>query len=66
MTDELLLLQQMERALVRAHLGEPDVLSDVELRRLRYLISFARLAVFEPGAAGPWRGRGRPEVDLTE
>lgn len=38
---EQLLLQQMERALVRAHLDEPDVLTDLELRRLRYVISFA-------------------------
>jgi len=64
--DDQLLLQQMERALVRAHIDEPDVLSDVELRRLRYLISFARLTVFEPGAAGPQRERGRSDVDVSE
>ncbi len=56
----------MERALVRAHLDEPDVLTDLELRRLRYLISFARLGVFEPGAAGPDRSRGRGDLDVTE
>lgn len=64
MADELL-LQQMERALVRAYVDEPDVLAPEELRRLRYLISFARLTVFEPGAAGPRSGRGRADVDVT-
>ena len=47
-----LLLQKMENRLVRHHLAAPDVLSSEELRRLRYILNFARLADFEPGAAG--------------
>lgn len=62
--DPVFRLQQMERALVRAHLEVPGVLTETEVRRLRYLISFARLTVFEPGAArGGSRGRG--DVDVT-
>lgn len=64
--DGQLLLQQMERALVRAHVDEPDLLTTEELRRLRYLISFARLTVFEPGAAGPRAARGRGDIDVTD
>lgn len=63
MRDPVFRLQQMERALVRAHLQVPGVLADAEVRRLRYLISFARLTVFEPGAATGGRGRG--DVDVT-
>lgn len=64
--DPLFLLQKMERALVRAHLEVPGVLTDVELRRLRYVLSFARLTVFEPGAAMRGeRGRGDVEVDVA-
>ena len=48
-----LLLQKMENRLVRHHLAAPDVLSDEQLRKLRYILNFARLADFEPGAAGP-------------
>jgi predicted acylesterase/phospholipase RssA len=63
--DPILLLQRMERALVRAFLEAPGVLTDEELRRLRYVIGFARLTVFEPGTAnGGERGRG--DVDLTD
>ncbi|WP_182376591.1 patatin-like phospholipase family protein [Nocardioides sp. WS12] len=58
-------LQRLERALVRAHLDAPDAMAAVEVRRLRYLISFARLTVFEPGAAGPQGSRGRGDVDVT-
>ncbi len=50
---------------MRAHVDQPDVLTPVELRRLRYLISFARLSVFEPGSAGPQAGRGRGDVDVA-
>src|ERR1700692_2835603 len=53
-----LLLQRMENRLIRHHLAEPEVLSAEELRKLRYILNFARLADFEPGAAGPPRGRG--------
>jgi hypothetical protein len=50
-----LLLQKMESRLVRHHLANPDVLSSEDLRKLRYILNFARLADFEPGAAGPGR-----------
>jgi hypothetical protein len=60
----ILLLQKMENRLVRHHLAAPDVLSDEELRKLRYILSFARLADFEPGAAGPAGSRGRGDVSV--
>lgn len=59
-----LLLQKMENRLVRHHLDNPDVLSAEELRRLRYILNFARLADFEPGAAGPGGSRGRGDVSV--
>ncbi|MFD4367805.1 patatin-like phospholipase family protein [Rhodococcus sp. NPDC058521] len=62
--DAVLSLQRMEAALVRADLEHPDVLTREEYRRLRYIIGFARLTVFEPGAAGPDGSRGRPDVDV--
>jgi predicted acylesterase/phospholipase RssA len=62
--DPALALQRMEAALVRADLVHPNVLTPEEFRRLRYLISFARLDVFEPGAAGPGGGRGRGDVSV--
>lgn len=62
--DPIFTLQQMQRALVRAHLKVPDVLTDEELRRIRYVLGFAKLTVFEPGAAV--RGeRGRGDVDVS-
>ncbi len=64
--DPVLALQHMEAALVRADLEAPDVLSPEEFRRLRYLLSFARLTTFEPGAALGKRGRGDVQVDLTQ
>ncbi|ARG55557.1 MULTISPECIES: patatin-like phospholipase family protein [Mycobacterium] len=59
-----LLLQKMENRLIRQHLANPDVLSDEELRKLRYILNFARLADFEPGAAGPGGNRGRGDVSV--
>lgn len=59
-----LLLQRMENRLIRHHLANPDVLSAEELRRLRYILNFARLADFEPGAAGPGGSRGRGDVSV--
>lgn len=59
-----LALQHMEAALARADLEHPDVLTRSEFRRLRYLISFARLSVFEPGAAGRYGRRGRGDVEV--
>src|ERR1700749_4753704 len=54
-----LLLQRMENRLIRHQLAEPEVLSAEELRRLRYILNFARLADFEPGGAGPGGTPGR-------
>lgn len=62
--DPIYRLQRMERRLVRSALAHPDVLTAEELRRLRYLISFARLTAFEPGAAGGGV-RGRGDVDVA-
>ena len=62
--DPALLLQKMENRLVRNHLANPDVLSDEELRRLRYILNFARLADFEPGVAGPGGSRGRGDISV--
>ncbi|MFZ0903152.1 MAG: patatin-like phospholipase family protein [Mycobacterium sp.] len=59
-----LLLQRMENRLIRHQLAEPDVLSTEELRKLRYILNFARLADFEPGAAGPGGSRGRGDVSV--
>lgn len=61
-----LLLQKMENRLVRHHLAAPDVLSEEQLRRLRYILNFARLADFAPGAAGPGRNEGRADVSVGE
>ncbi len=63
-TEPALLLQRMENRLVRHHLSNPDVLSGEELRKLRYILNFARLADFEPGAAGPGGSRGRGDVSV--
>jgi predicted acylesterase/phospholipase RssA len=62
--EPMLLLQKMEKRLVRNHLEAPDVLSSEELRKLRYILNFARLADFEPGAAGPGGTRGRGDVSV--
>src|ERR1700744_1594526 len=59
-----LLLQRMENRLIRHQLAEPDVLSAEKLRKLRYILNFARLADFEPGAAGPGGSRGRGDVSV--
>ena len=59
-----LLLQRMENRLIRHQLSDPEVLSAEELRKLRYILNFARLADFEPGAAGPGGSRGRGDVSV--
>jgi Patatin-like phospholipase len=59
-----LLLQRMENRLIRHQLAAPEVLSAEELRKLRYILNFARLADFEPGAAGPGGSRGRGDVSV--
>lgn len=51
----------MEMALVRAWLAHPDLIPAQDYRRLRYLLSFARLTSFVPGAA--LRGRRGDEVE---
>ncbi len=63
-TDTALLLQKMESRLVRHDLKHPDVLSPEVLRKLRYVLNFARLVDFEPGAAGPGGTRGRGDVSV--
>src|ERR1700760_2308623 len=63
-TEPTLLLQRMENRLVRHDLAAPDVLSRDELRQLRYILNFARLSDFEPGAAGPGGRRGRGDVSV--
>ena len=63
-TETALSLQRMENRLLRHHLHEPDVLSGDELRRLRYILNFARITDFEPGAAGPGGTRGRGDVSI--
>ena len=60
-----LLLQKMENRLVRHHLSTPDVLSGEDLRKLRYILNFARLADFEPGAAGPGGSHGRGDISVV-
>ena len=60
--DTILLLQKMENRLIRHTLRHPDVLTDEQLRKLRYLLNFARLDDFEPAAAGPGGARGRGDV----
>lgn len=62
--DPVLLLRRTETTLVRAALAQPGILTEDELRRVRYLLSFARLGVFAPGAAGG--ATGDADVDLTE
>lgn len=47
----LLKLQELEMTLLRAYLAQQGYLMESELHRLRYLIGFARLYRFEPGAA---------------
>jgi predicted acylesterase/phospholipase RssA len=59
-----LLLQRMENRLIRHQLAAPEVLSADELRQLRYILNFTRLADFEPGAAGPGGSRGRGDVSV--
>src|ERR1700749_2256535 len=59
-----LLLHRMENRLIRPKLFAPEVLSAEELRKLRYILNFARLADFEPGAAAPGGSRGRGDVSV--
>ena len=63
-TDTTLLLQKMESRLLRHHLQNPEVLNREVLHKLRYVLNFARLTDFEPGAAGPNGTRGRGDVSV--
>ena len=58
----LLKLQRMEMALVRAWLAHPDRMPERDFHRLRYILGFARLHRFAPGAA--LRGTHRADVDV--
>jgi predicted acylesterase/phospholipase RssA len=62
----LLTLQRMESALVRADLEHPGVVAPDEVRRLRYVLGFARLTAFEPGAAERGGPGDRGEVDVSD
>lgn len=61
----LLKLQRMEMALVRAWLAHPDELSERDFKRLRYLLGFARLTRFAPGAALHAARRADVEIDAA-
>lgn len=58
----LLKLQRMEMALVRAWLAHPELMPERDFQRLRYILGFARLHRFAPGAA--LRGPRRRDVEL--
>jgi predicted acylesterase/phospholipase RssA len=59
----LLKLQRMEMALVRAWLAHPGLMPERDLHRLRYILGFARLHRFAPGAALRSPRRGDIDVD---
>lgn len=61
----LLKLQRMEMTLVRAVLAQPDILSGRQLQQLRYILGFARLHRFAPGAALKQRSRTDVELDAS-
>ena len=58
----LLKLQRMEMSLVRAWLAHPGLMPERDLHRLRYILGFARLHRFAPGAA--LRGPRRADIDV--
>lgn len=58
----LLKLQRMEMSLVRAWLAHPDLMPERSFKRLRYILGFARLYRFAPGAA--LRGPRRADIDV--
>ena len=63
---ELVELRRTESALVRADLEHPSVVPAGDVRKLRYLLGFARLSAFQPGAAGGGRVAGRPDVSVGD
>ncbi|HWU69149.1 MAG TPA: patatin-like phospholipase family protein [Stenotrophobium sp.] len=62
-SQQLLKLQRMETTLVRAVLAHPKFLLAREYQQLRYLLGFARLHVFAPGAVDGARRRADVAVD---
>ncbi|MGH3515823.1 MAG: patatin-like phospholipase family protein [Haloechinothrix sp.] len=63
-THALLSLQRAESSLVRADLSAPGAPAS-EIRALRYLLGFARLTVFQPGAALDGHPTDRTDVDVA-
>lgn len=63
---QLLSLQRMERSLVSAQVEHHGVIRAGEYRMLRYLFSFARLTVFQPGAALGAAAGERADVRLSQ
>ena len=61
---DALRLQRMESALVRADFAQPGTIAPRDVRRLRYLLSTARLDRFEPGAAVRGGRTGRGDVSV--
>ena len=61
----LLKLQRMEMALIRAWLAHPDLISEVDFRRLRYILGFARLGSFAPGVQLGGVRRAEVQVDAS-
>jgi predicted acylesterase/phospholipase RssA len=55
-TGRLLALKRMESAVIRGDLEHPGELDPEDVQRWRYLISFAGLTRFQPGAAPDRRG----------
>ncbi len=66
MSKDLIDLKRMETALVRAELANPGLAPRRELERVRYLLGFARLDVFQPGAALIGAPNDREDVSLGE
>jgi predicted acylesterase/phospholipase RssA len=64
--DPVLTLQRMESALVRADLEHPGAVAPADVRRLRYLLGFARLTAFQPGAAERGGRTDRRDVEVTD
>ncbi|MGB1581737.1 MAG: patatin-like phospholipase family protein [Nevskiales bacterium] len=56
-------LRQMEMSLVRAQLAHTGLMTEADYQSLRYLLNFARLDTFSPGAAV--KRQGRADVQLS-
>ena len=53
-------------ALVRADVANPGLLDEADFQRLRYLLGFARLTSFQPGAAERGGRTERPDVSVAD